>query len=108
MQLYNDTDIKKEILSSRITQMRVDEHINRHFPGRSRKHLLLRMLKINPTERYTIAALENGAYLSGVASISTSTMHADQQHILDELVSSVAVRHFPQDSRSSIGRLQQL
>eukprot|EP01035_Chromulina_nebulosa_P021450 gene21451-27784_t len=67
MQLYNDTDIKKEILSSRITQMRVDEHINRHFPGRSRKHLLLRMLKINPTERYTIAALENGAYLSGFA-----------------------------------------
>ena len=90
LQLATDSAIQEEILSGRFTQEKVDEHINRHFPGHAnsaQRHLLLRMLKINPTERFTIAALDNAAYLSGVASLSTSTMHTNQQHILGELQS---------------------
>ena len=89
--LYNDTDIKDEIISGRFTQERVDAHINSTFPGHansSQRHLLQRMLKIRPSERFAISALvDNAAYLSGVASISTSTLHANQQHIISELKS---------------------
>jgi hypothetical protein len=45
------------------------------------------MLKVDPSERYTIAALDTAAYLTGVASISTSKLFLNQQHIIGELKS---------------------
>ena len=90
MGINSDADIKEEIRSGRLTQVRVDEHINRHFPGHvnsAQRHLLTRMLKVDPSARFTIAALDTAAYLTGVASISTSTLYHSQQHIIGELKS---------------------
>jgi serine/threonine protein kinase len=90
MGMNSDDDIKEEIRSGRFTQEKVDGNINRNFPGHAnstQRHLLLRMLKVDPSERYTIAALDTAAYLTGVASISTSKLFHNQQHIIGELKS---------------------
>jgi len=90
MGMNSDADIKEEVRSGRLTQEKVDENINRNFPGHAnstQRHLLLRMLKVDPSARYTIAALDTAAYLTGVASISTSTLYHNQQHIIGELKS---------------------
>jgi serine/threonine protein kinase len=83
--IYDDTEIKEEIRSGKFTQERVDELISRTFPGNAnsnKKKLLLRMLKIFPTARSTIAALDSSPYFTGVASFSTSTLFNNQQHIM--------------------------
>ena len=83
--IHDDTEIKAEIRSGKFTQERVDELISRTFPGNAnskKKKLLLCMLKIDPSVRSTIAALDSSPYFTGVASISTSTLFNNQQHIM--------------------------
>ena len=90
MGMNSDTEIRDGVRNGRLTQEKVDENINRNFPGHvnsTQRHLLLRMLKVDPSVRYTIAALDTAAFLTGVASFSTSTLYRNQQNIIGELKS---------------------
>jgi serine/threonine protein kinase len=88
--IYHDADIKAEVVSGRLTQKRIDELIDRTFPGHdnsSLRHFLKRMLVINPLERWTIQSLRDAALLKGTASISGSVLYEGQKKILSEMKS---------------------
>jgi serine/threonine protein kinase len=86
----HDTEIKDEILGGTFTQQKVDEHVARNFPGHSNstpRHFLQHLLKVNPVERSTLQCLQNSALLTGVASISASTLYNNQAQIISDLKS---------------------
>jgi serine/threonine protein kinase len=88
--IYHDADIKAEVVSGRLTQKRIDELIDRTFPGHdhsSLRHFLKRMLVINPLERWTIQSLRDAALLKGTASISGSVLYEGQKKIMSEMKS---------------------
>ena len=88
--IFHDTQIKEEVVSGRLTQKRIDELIERTFPGHdnsSQRHFLQRMLMINPLERWTIQRLHEAALLKGTASISGSILYEGQKRILSEVKS---------------------
>jgi serine/threonine protein kinase len=90
MGMNSDTEIREGVRNGRLTQEQVDENINRNFPGHvnsTQRRLLLKMLKVNPSERYTIAALATADFITGVASHSASMLYHNQQHIIGELKS---------------------
>ena len=90
MGMNSDTEIREGVRNGRLTQENVDENINRNFPGHvnsTQRRLLHKMLKVNPSERYTIAALCTADFITGVASYSASRLYDNQQHIIGELKS---------------------
>ena len=86
--IHSDDAIKEEITQGRLTQAKIDTLIDRTFSGSnnsSRRHFFQRMLKINPTERWTIDALEKAALLDGSSSISPSIQVDGNSKILREV-----------------------
>lgn len=68
MEIYDDVGIKRELVSGRLTQKKVDDLIDRTFPGydnSSKRHFLQRWLKIKPSEWWTIQALYEAALMKG-------------------------------------------
>jgi serine/threonine protein kinase len=90
LEINDDAEIVREIVSGRLTQKRVDELIERTFPGydnSSKRHFLQRVLRIKPSERWTIQALYESALIKGTASISGSILYEGQKQILRKVKS---------------------
>ena len=54
MEIYDDVGIKREVVSGRLTQKKVDDLIERTFPGydnSSKRYFPQRLLKIKQSER---------------------------------------------------------
>ncbi len=67
--IHGDDAIKEEVVSGRLSQEIVDGLIKRTFPSSeesSKRHFLGRMLKIKPSERWTIESLQKAALLKGI------------------------------------------
>ena len=90
MEIYDDVGIKREHVSGRLTQKKVDDLIERTFPGydnSSKRHFLQRWLKIKPSEWWTIQALYEAALMKGTTSISGPIRYEGQKRILREVKS---------------------
>ena len=86
--IHGDDAIKEEVVSGRLSQEIVDGLIKRTFPSSdesSKRRFLERMLKIKPSERWTIESLQKAALLKGISSISGSMLYEGQKQILSEV-----------------------
>ena len=86
--IHNDADINAEIVGGTLTQKRIDDHIERSFPGStnsSQRHFLQRILRIDPSERYSASALLTASLVTGGTSLSASTIYNGQKQIVSEL-----------------------
>eukprot|EP01036_Dinobryon_divergens_P030288 gene30288-39509_t len=90
--IHGDADTNAEIVGQKLTQKRIDDHIERSFPGSansSQRHFFQRILRIDPSKRYTASAILSAALVTGGRHISLRFyyIYKVQKDIVSELKS---------------------